>query len=250
MTNNKVYLDQSKYNSIIQNNLKLQTKINDINTSISRSKKRDCDKDCQAEKLQKLYVESQYNLLAAPQREQAAYKDYVVFTQGETAFTEEETQRFTEESNIIADEIMLNFEKTAIKIGVEIESYAALLINYKNVLELYKKYLKENKYLMKKLKTDFSDVVTNDRKSYYEDQGLETLNFYYYYILLIIYIIVFICFGVFAFGYPSPMGISAKIAILVVLFILPFIATMILRFIIETLHKMYDLLPKNSYKNI
>jgi hypothetical protein len=250
MTNKKVCLDQSKYNSIIHDNLKLQTKINHINASIHRKKKKSCDEACQAAKLKQIYVDAQYNLLTAPQQEQTAYKNYVVFTQGETGYTEEETQMFTEEADVIADEIMLNFEKTAIKIGLEIESYSALLINYKNVLELYKKYLNENKYLIKKIKTDYSDVVTNDRKTYYEDQGVDSLNFYYYYILLIIYIIVFICFGVFAFGYPSPMGIPAKIFILVILFILPFVATLILSFIIETLHKIYDILPKNSYKTL
>jgi enamine deaminase RidA (YjgF/YER057c/UK114 family) len=250
MTNQKVCLDQSKYNSIIQNNLKLRTKINDINISLRKSNKVACDEECQAAKLKQAYIDSQYNLLAAPQQEQTAYKNYVVFTQGETGYTEQETQQFTEEANNIADEIMTNFETTAMKIGAEIDSYDALLINYKNVLELYKKYLKENKYLIKKLKTDYSDVITNDRKTYYEDQGVDNLNFYYYYILLIIYIIVFICFGVFAFGYPSPMGIPVKIAILAGLFILPFISTMILNLIIETLHKIYNLLPKNSYKNI
>jgi hypothetical protein len=263
MSNQKVCLDPAKYSAMLKKDLNLSkllnsikikndeltSKINHINLKIRKRKNR-CDEECQANKLKQEYINKQQNLLTAPQQERLAYKNYVVFTEGELAYTEEETQEFQQDADVIADEIMLNFQETAEKIMIAIESYEALLLNYKNVVELYKKYIKENKELIKELKSDSSDIITNDRKTYYEDQGVESLNFYYYYILLTIYAIVVVCFAVFAFGYPSPMNIIVKIVIFVLLIILPFISTKILSFIIETLHTIYNMLPKSSYRNI
>ena len=42
--------------------------------------------------------------------------------------------------------------------------------------------------LEKKFKEQSNDVLTNNRKTYYEDQNITSLNSIYYYILLIIYI--------------------------------------------------------------
>jgi hypothetical protein len=262
MSNQKVCLDQSQYNSLVnQNNSSSQLlsslkkknetladRINRIHARIHRKPK--CDRECQANKLKQTYLNSQQNLLTAPQQEQTAYKNYIVFTEGENAYTQLETQQYSEEADSIAEEIMLNFDDAAKKIAIAIDSYAALILNYKNVVELYEKYLHENKTLRKKIKTEYSDVITNDRKTYYEDQGIDSLNFFYYYVFLTIYIIVVICFGLFAFGFPSPMSYIFKIVILFVLFILPFVSTRILQFIIKMLHAVYNILPKNSYTTL
>ena len=222
-----------------------------INRTNDRIRRRPtCDEECQANKLKQTYLNSQQNLSTAPQQEQTAYKNYIVFTQGETAYTQLESLQYSEEADSIGEEIMKSFDDTAKKIAIAINSYAALILNYKNVVELYEKYLRENIALKKKIKNEYSDVVTNDRKTYYEDQGIDTLNFIYYYIFLTIYIILVICFGLFAFGFPSHMSYIFKIAIFIVLFILPFVATRILQFIIKMLHIAYKILPKNSYTTL
>jgi hypothetical protein len=246
-TTQKVCLDVTKYNSIINQNAKLEDRINKITNSLH--KKPVCDEECQANKLKQIYLQSQQNLLTAPQKEQIAYKNYVVFTEGELAYTEQETQQYTLDAEEIEYEIITNFEKTAKQILIAIESYDSLLLNYTNILELYKKYIAENKALIRKLKNNSSDVITNDRKTYYEDQGISSLNFYYN-ILIVIYIIVVICFGIFAFGYQSSLSVTVKIVIFVIFLILPFISTKILNLIIEFLHKIYDFLPKNSYTTL
>jgi hypothetical protein len=234
--------------SIKDKNDKLFSKINQTHSEIYNKKK--CDQKCHEDKLKKKLLDKRRNLLTAPQEVETAYKNFVVFTEGELAYTDQENMQLTEDANAIAHEIMVNFAETTTKIKVELKSYDALLLNYKNVADLYEKYLKENKMLIMKLKNNSTDIITNDRKTYYEDQGINSLNFYYYYILFTVYIIVVLSFGAFAIGYPSQMSYKVKIGIFILLIILPFISTQILRFIIHTLHKIYNMLPKNSYTTI
>jgi hypothetical protein len=63
------------------------------------------------------------------------------------------------------------------------------IINSKNSLELYKNYYVKNKDAEKVIKYSHSDILTNDRKSYYENQEKNNLKGWYnifyvsYYIL-------------------------------------------------------------------
>jgi hypothetical protein len=209
-----------------------------------------CQKEKTAEQLKQSYLNAQQNVVTAPYQEQVAQKNYVVFTEGELAYSQLQTQQLTQKVETIVNEFIEIFGEQTQQIKTQINSYNALLVNYNNVFELYDKYLKENEELNKSLKNYSSDVITNERKTYYEDQGLGTLDFVYYYILLIIYIITVICFVVFSFIYPSQTNFKVKIALTVVLVILPFVSTRILGSIIWGLNHIYNILPKNAYTKI
>jgi lipopolysaccharide export LptBFGC system permease protein LptF len=113
---------------------------------------------------------------------------------------------------------------------------------------LYKKYKVENKELLKELKDDTNDVLTNERKTYYEDQRIDGLKFYYYYFLVTIYVICVICFAAFSFIYPSHSSFGVRVATLIGLIALPFVSSWILGNIIALVYKAYSLLPKNVYR--
>lgn len=142
-----------------------------------------------------------------------------------------------------------NFNNDIADVEFEIHTYNGLKINYDHIVELYKQYLDENKELSQQLKDDTSDVLTNDRKTFYEDQGITALNNYYY-ILIFIYVIVVICFVVFSFIYPSQSSWKMKLVMLIGFIILPIFSTKILGYIIEFMYKIYDLLPTNIHRNI
>ena len=142
-----------------------------------------------------------------------------------------------------------NFNNDIADVEFEIHTYNGLKINYDHIVELYKQYLDENKELSQQLKDDTSDVLTNDRKTFYEDQGITNLN-YYYYILIVIYVIIVICFVIFSFIYPSQSSWKMKLGMLIGFIILPFFSTNILGYIIEFIYKIYDLLPTNIHRII
>ena len=124
-----------------------------------------------------------------------------------------------------------------------------MFINYINVLDLYTNYVKENKELEKELKETTSDVVTNDRKTYYQDQGITTLDSIYKF-LMVIYSITVTVYLLSSFLYPSTMSITMRVIIYLFLLIYPLIATNLLRWVISMIMKLINMLPKNVHTNI
>ena len=153
-----------------------------------------------------------------------------------------------EQAELFANQTRATFNADATKIQTQIEKYNSLFLNYENIVDLYKKYKRENEELFIELKDDTNDILTNDRKTYYQDQEVNSLNFYYYYFLITVYIICVISFGVFSLMYPSQSTTTAKIIIFFILIALPFISTFILGIIIYLIYELYNLLPKNAYR--
>ncbi len=92
-------------------------------------------------------------------------------------------------------------------------------------------------------------MLTNDRKTYYEDQSIESLHFYYI-VLMIIYIIFLLGFAVSIFMFPSTSSKSSLVAILIFFVIYPFICMRLFKFFIEIYNKIIGVLPTNVYKDI
>ena len=150
----------------------------------------------------------------------------------------------------IADEIKTEFDNEASQVKTQIDTYRGLFVNLENVYDLYDKYKKRNVELFVELNDETNDVLTNERKTYYEDQGIDNLKFYYYYFLFTVYIVCVIMFGFFSLKYPSQYSIIARICIFIFLIVLPFISSFILGTFIYLLHETYNLLPKNVYNNV
>jgi hypothetical protein len=211
-----------------------------------------CNSDCQqqreSDKLQQIYLKAQTNIVSAPSELQVAQKNYVTFTQGESAYNEMQEQQLQQQAQIIVNQTKQKVNEEATKIQTQIETYNGLFLNYSNVFDLYTKYKRENVELLIELKDETNDVLTNERKTYYEDQQINSLKFYYYYFLLTVYIICVISFGIFSLMYPLKSTIKTKIIIFILLIILPFISTFILGKIIFLIYELYNLLPKNVYQ--
>jgi len=151
-------------------------------------------------------------------------------------------------AKLIADETTEKINEEATKINQQIDTYNALFLNYINVVDLYEKYKRENAELFIELKDETNDVLTNERKTYYEDQQIDSLKFYYYYFLVTVYIICVMSFGIFSLLYPSQSTTIIKTVIFILLIALPFISTFILGVIIYLIYELYNLLPKNVYR--
>ena len=211
-----------------------------------------CDANCQKQKqansLKQKFQAAQANLATAPGQLQVAERNYVTLTQGADAYSELQDQQLADEAQAITDQITKLVNAAVADISADIESYNGLLLNFKNVVELLKKYVKENLELEKDLKDEIDDVAKNDRKTYYENQEIDNLKFYYHYLLLTIYVICLICFIIFGFKYPSQISVVKRVFIFIGLVILPFISTWILGIFIKLIYYLYSLLPKNVYK--
>lgn len=207
----------------------------------------ECRKQREAEKLKQKYLNSQTNLASASNQVEDAQKNYVTFTEGESAYNDLQEHQLEEKAQVISDKFIENFNEEVIKLKSQINTYNGLLLNFKNVFELFRKYKKENIELFKELKEQTNDILTNERKTYYEEQNIDTLKTFYSYFLLVIYIICVICFGLFSLIYPSQIKFIIRLVIFIALIILPFFSSWILSMIIYLIHNLYNLLPKNIY---
>lgn len=210
-----------------------------------------CNSDCkqkrQSELLKQKFTDARANLASAPAQVYTANKNYITFTEGESKYREIRTAELEETAQKIADISSENFKQDEAKLNIQIDSYDGLLLNFRNVVDLFDTYKKENTKLFLDLKNETHDVLTNERKTFYEDQRIDGLKFYYYYILLTIYIICVICFVVFSLIYPSQSTLKMRISILIALIVLPYVSSWILGNAIHLVYKAYGLLPKNVY---
>lgn len=229
-----------------------QIDMNKFNTLISQASdavlcNSECRKQRETDKLKQNYLNSQTNLASASNQVQVAEKKYISFTQGPSGYNDLLDNQLQEKAQQISDKFTQYFDTDSKEITTQIDTYEGLLINFKNVAELYLNYKKENVKLIKDLKDESNDVLTNERKTYYEDQKIDGLKGFYYYILLGIYIICLIGFIIFSLMYPSQSSWIKKLVTFIGFVLLPFFSTWILDKFIYLIYKAYELLPKNVY---
>jgi len=210
-----------------------------------------CDSQCQqqkkAQQLQQAYENAQVNLQTAPGQVDTTQKEYITFTQGTVAYSQMHNQDLTQKAQKIVSMYSTNFNNEAQQAKNNVATYSGLLNNYNNVYELYKNLKTENAQLKKDLTNKNSDVLTNDRKTYYENQEIDFLDYIYKYVLQIIYWITVVVYFISVFVYPSQFNWKLKLAVLIVLIGLPFVSTWLLSMIMALIYKVYGFLPKNVY---
>jgi len=212
-----------------------------------------CDAECQKQKeedsLKKTWDDSKTNLLSAPNQERDAEKKYITYVKGSVAYDDLQNKRLNAKATKITTKFQTSFEEISKKIETQIGTYEGVLLNFKNVADLYLKYKEENLQLTKELKENVNDVLTNERKTYYKDQSIDKMKFYYYHIILVLYIICVLCFGFFALIYPSKSSWQTRLGTFVALILLPFVSTYILGFILLLKNFLVSAIPKMASKN-
>ena len=124
--------------------------------------------------------------------------------------------------------------------------YSTQLKEYFYLFDLNKKYDDENEDYNTNTQKEFTDLLTNERKTYYQDQGIESLDYYYYW-LRGVYILTIIVYMISCVVFSSDWSLLEQLSVLLCLMLLPFFSTYITTFIIWLLHGAYNLMPKNTY---
>ena len=207
----------------------------------------ECREQKQAEQLKNKYLNAQANLsLAVPQYE-LAKKEYYTYVDGESGYNQVMEEQHVNNSQVVVQTFNKNYNDEINKIKSLLGTYDSILVNLINVVDLYKQYKEENAKLFLNYKNGTNDILTNERKTYYEDQNIDSLNSYYYYILLVIYIITVICYAIFSLFYPSQTSWKIRGLLFLLFLALPFISTFALGKIIQLIYWVFGLLPKNVY---
>jgi predicted DNA-binding protein YlxM (UPF0122 family) len=228
--------------------------VNDFNNLIKAANETiSCGPECmnqkQSKQLQQNFLDAEINVASAPQKLFNATKDLITYTQGEAGYTTYIDNDLQKKAEAIVTMFQNKFNVDVNNIVNNIKNYQGLLINFDNIFDLYNKYKSENRELEKKLKNKSSDTLTNDRKSYYEDEGLNRLKIYYYFFLFV-YIFIVVVFILSIFLVKTEVKVTSRIFILILLILYPFVCY----WFVLLLHKLFEYIkrffPMNHTNNI
>lgn len=228
-----------------------QSQLDHFNELLNNAKEMNtCDSECQyRKKSQELHKRLERSLEVKkelPGRIEDNEREFIVFTKGKQFYKNMVDKKIKKDIEEILRQFILDFNNDSKNMTRNIDTYDNLYVNYDNVKDLYKTYKKENMMLRKNIKIEGNDILTNERKTYYEEQGITTLLSYNY-ALSIIYAILLVLFIIFFFVYPTDMGLGGKAGVILGLVVLYFVLPYILGAIIATAYFIYGKLPKNVY---
>lgn len=212
-----------------------------------------CGPDCQQQKisteLKQKYLDAQTNLQTAPINLENTKKNYYVYSEGLPFYDNMREEELQQKADTISTLVSENFNSEVSDANVMNLYLNTALINSKYTAELLEDYLEKNQKLKLQLKERYGDILTNDRKTYYETDALNTLTFWYklfwyiYYVLVIILILAFIF---------SSTDFSRITKIVISLFIIFY--TYYIDYIVRWVYGLWKLLvsrlPKNVYNNL
>jgi hypothetical protein len=212
-----------------------------------------CGPDCQNQKtkndLKQKYVNAQTNLQTAPVQLETTKKNYYIFTQGEPYYDNMLEKELKQKAKIMGQMLTNNFNEEISNANLMNSYYNTELTNSEYTKELYSVYLEKNQQTQKEIKGHHSDVLTNDRKTYYETEALENLTLWHSFFWYVYYLFVMPIFT-FALLTKSSYHLLLKIPIVIIVLAYPYYIDFILRKIYWFFHSIWIRLPKNVYNNL
>ena len=208
-----------------------------------------CQKQQTTEKLEQEYLDAQVNSQTAPIHLEETKKKYYTFSKGEAYYNELQEKDLQEKASSISNILSEKFNEQCINAETLNSYYNTNVINSGNTQELFNEYKSKNQDLEKEIRVSNNDILTNDRKIYYETQEMDNLNFYYNILFTVYYVVVFV-FSILFLFFKEGMGFFLKLLLILIMFVLPYLMI----FLGKWLYNMYSwfvlYLPKNVYNNI
>jgi len=208
-----------------------------------------CQQQQSSSQLQQNYLNAEANMVSAPQQFKSAQKAYYTYTKGQSGYNEYIDKELNEKADKIASTYQEKIDRDISSDKEKIHMYQGLLVNFNNIIDLYKKYKTENDKLENNLKSKATDILTNDRKTYYEDQGIASLNTYYS-ILISIYIFVVVVFFLSIFLVKTNISFMVRIFILFFMIIYPFLCYGLFHLLFKLYNGIKGLFPSNVYRTL
>lgn len=244
-------LQQTNKNELMQNQQISQDKIMELLEKSAETLV--CGPDCQklkvSDELKQKYLDAQTNVKVAPEQLENSKKNYYIFTEGRPYYDDMQEKELNLKAEILKKKIGENFNEQLSGAKTMNQYLNVALINSSHTEELLDYYAKQNAQLLKKLKDYRGDILTNDRKTYYETQELDRLKLWYKIWYRMYYILVFV-FNLCWIICPSEIRWPVKLVLSLLISFYPWYIDYILRSIYVFLTEIYKRLPKNVYNNL
>lgn len=246
---NKINQDDNN-KTLLQRQQISQDKINELLEKSSQDIL--CGPTCQelrvTDELKQKYLDAETNMQTAPIQLEQSKKNYYIFTEGRTYYDNMLEEELNKNANMISKLLSENFNDEISSANTMNTYLNTALINSENTKELLEEYLKKNQLLKVKLRERHGDILTNDRKTYYEIEAYENLVLWYRFFWWIYYIVVLIMILVLIFS-PS-YKVFYKIVIIVLLIFYPYYIDYVVKWIYGKIMWLLSKIPKNVYNNL
>jgi len=209
----------------------------------------ECDKLATSEKLEQQYVEAKTTVATAPATLKKAEKAYYTYTKGTSGYNSIISDSLEKSAGTIVDDIKNKINANIISASNLNSNFASLSMSYGNVYELFQTYMTDVIKLIEKLNEKGIDMVTNDRKTYYETQNNDILIVWYK-LWMWLYFILFIIFIIALLFSKTTMSIWSKLLLVILLGAYPYYISYVLSFLYKLGKSIKDLMPNNVYKTL
>lgn len=241
----------SSPNQLMANQQVTQQQINDLLNKTSEALM--CGPDCQKEKtkeeLKQKYLNAQTNLQTAPLQVEESKKNYYVYANGEAYYDTQQEKELTKKAEEICKQLS-NVFNTELKNAETLNAYLNnALMNSQHTEDLLNSYREKNIELKQEMEKEHSTILTNDRKTYYENSASDwllkwnTVYWRLYFLWVIIYVLAL-------FLTPSSLTWVRRILLLIVFIVYPFVINHIVNWFSNSGKSLWDLLPRNVYQNL
>jgi hypothetical protein len=212
-----------------------------------------CGPECQkikiTEQLKQKYLDAETSMKTAPVKFEQSKKNYYTYSEGSAFYNNMLEEELKQKSEKISDLLAENFNDEVSSAQIMNTYLNTALINSGYTKELLKSYIEKNDVLKLKLKDKYGDILTNDRKTYYETEAIEKLEAWYKFWRIIYYLLVLV-FSIAMFISPSQFTFIKKFVIFILLVFYPYYIDSVLRWIYGLYVNIYNNMPKNVYNNL
>ena len=208
-----------------------------------------CQKIKIGKELNQKYLDAQTNIQTAPVQLETTRKNFYVFTEGQPYYDNMLEEELKKKANILAKLLADNFHEEISNAKMMNSYYNTELTNSSYTKELYAIYLEKNKLVQKTIKTHHSDVLTNDRKTYYETEALEELKNWHTFFWYAFYLVAMPLFA-FTLFIKSSLHFIVRIIIVFVALFYPYFIDPLTRTVYDFFNSLWKKLPKNVYNDL
>jgi hypothetical protein len=209
-----------------------------------------CGPQCQREKkiteLRQIYEVKKTNEETADQQLLTAHKNWITYEYGRDRWKQIQTDKFRKEVEKMKNNTLTKWYKTTKEIGEDIDNYDELFDTLEELEDFYKRIVISNEVLQKEYDKERNDVVTDDRKAFYEMQGSDELKWWYYWMKWL-YIFIVIAFILACFLTPTTYSWKVRIILLIFLLVYPVTISFVSLSSFASIRAALQMLPYNTY---
>ena len=195
-----------------------------------------CDANCMknrnSQNLKQKFDEAENNVKNAPTNLNNARRNYYIYSFGQVKYDNFREKQVKEQVDTLSNKLTANHSEFAKVINNNIDRYGTSSIYYKNMLDIFEKYVNDNQNIAVQIDDQENKYNLNTRRVSYESEEIERMNFYY----LISLICYFFFFAIFVaiFLFMRLFTNKSNLVLFVVAILYPFLISLSLPYIFKT----------------